>query len=131
MNGYGSVDGAVPHGDVQYRIASITKTFVAILVLRLRDEGRLALADPLDEHLPGTAAGWATIGVPLAHTAGLASEPLGPWFERTPGTLRPTLADVLGAEPRVHPAGRRHHYSNPGYALLGALVERLHGEPWG
>jgi CubicO group peptidase (beta-lactamase class C family) len=37
---------------------------------------------------------------------------------------------VLGGEPQVHPAGLRHHYSNPGYALLGALVERLRGEPW-
>lgn len=130
MDGYGSVDGAVPDGNVQYRIGSITKTFVAMLVLRLRDEGRLALTDRLDEHLPGTVAGEATVGALLAHTTGLASEPPGPWWERTSGTLRPDLAGVLGAEPQVHPAGQRHHYSNPGYALLGALVERLHGEPW-
>jgi CubicO group peptidase (beta-lactamase class C family) len=127
--GYGSFDGAAP-GDVQYRIGSITKTFAAILVLRLRDEGRLALTDLLDEHLPGTAAGQATVGALLAHTAGLASEPPGPWWERTPGTLRPALADVLGSDPRVLSAGQRFHYSNPGYALLGALVERMRGEPW-
>jgi len=54
LDGCGDVDGYVPDGDVQYRIGSITKTFVAVLVLRLRDEGRLALTDPLDAHLPGT-----------------------------------------------------------------------------
>ncbi|MCA2216369.1 serine hydrolase domain-containing protein [Jidongwangia harbinensis] len=131
VEGWGSVDGRPPDGDVQYRIGSITKTFVALLVLRLRDEGRLALTDPLAEHLPGTSAGQATIGALLAHTAGLRADPPGPWWERTPGDLRPELADVLGAEPQPHPAGGRHHYSNPGYALLGALVERLRGEPWG
>jgi CubicO group peptidase (beta-lactamase class C family) len=131
VDGYGSVDGAGPDGDTQYRIGSITKTFVAVLVLRLRDEGRLALTDPLGRHLSGTAAGEATIAELLAHTAGLASETPGPWWERTPGAVRPELADVLGGDPQVHPAGQRHHYSNPGYALLGALVERLRGRPWG
>src|SRR3954453_13016141 len=65
MDGWGSVDGAPPDGDTQYRIGSITKTFVAILVLRLRDEGLLALTDPLEKHLPGTPAGAATIGALL------------------------------------------------------------------
>jgi hypothetical protein len=41
------------------------------------------------------------------------------------------LLDVLGADPQLHPAGQRHHYSDPGYALLGALVERVRGEAWG
>ncbi|MFI2431672.1 serine hydrolase domain-containing protein [Streptomyces sp. NPDC018693] len=125
-----SVDGHAPDENVQYRIGSITKTFTAVLVLRLRDEGALDLGDPLEKHLPGTAAGEATIVELLAHTGGLAAETPGPWWERTPGLLRPGIADVLGDQPLLHPAGRRHHYSNPGYALLGALVERLRGAPW-
>jgi CubicO group peptidase (beta-lactamase class C family) len=131
VGGSGSVDGSVPDGNIQYPIGSITKTFVAVLVLRLRDEGRLALTDPLDEHLPGTVVGRATIGALLAHTAGLVAEPPGLWWERTPGALRPDLVDLLGADPQLHPAGQRHHYSDPGYALLGALVERVRGETWG
>ncbi|GGK10314.1 serine hydrolase [Pilimelia anulata] len=131
LDGRGGVDGRVPDGDVQYRIGSITKTFVTVLVLRLRDEGLLSLADPLDAHLPGTSAGRATIGALLAHTSGLAAETPGPWWERTPGALRPELADLFGAGAMVHPPGERHHYSNPGYALLGALVERVRGAAWG
>ncbi|MEV5432271.1 serine hydrolase domain-containing protein [Streptomyces sp. NPDC052701] len=125
-----SVEGHGPDQNVQYRIGSITKTFTAVLVLRLRDEGLLDLADPLEKHLPGTGVGEATIAGLLAHTAGLAAETPGPWWERSPGSLRPELADVLGERPVLHPAGRRFHYSNPGYALLGALVEKLRGAPW-
>ncbi|MGW7046683.1 serine hydrolase domain-containing protein [Streptomyces avermitilis] len=125
-----SVDGHAPDENVQYRIGSITKTFTAVLVLRLRDEGVLDLGDPLEKHLPGTGAGEATMAELLAHTGGLAAESPEPWWERTPGSLRPELADVLGELPLRHPVGRRHHYSNPGYTLLGALVEELRGAPW-
>ncbi|MFJ1731386.1 serine hydrolase domain-containing protein [Streptomyces sp. NPDC088254] len=125
-----SVDGHGPDENVQYRIGSITKTFTAVLVMRLRDEGALDLGDPLEKHLPGTGAGEATIAQLLAHTGGLAAESPGPWWERTPGSSRPDLADVLGDRPVLHPAGRRFHYSNPGYSLLGALVEELRGAPW-
>ncbi|MER5638850.1 serine hydrolase domain-containing protein [Kitasatospora sp. NPDC002227] len=124
------VDGHAPDLDVQYRIGSLTKTFVAVLVLRLRDEGLLDLADPLARHLPGTPADGATVAQLLAHSAGLAAETPAPWWERTDGSLRPSVGDLVEPAPK-HPAGRRHHYSNPGYALLGALVERLRGRPWG
>jgi CubicO group peptidase (beta-lactamase class C family) len=130
VEGRGAVDGLPPHEDTQYRIGSITKTFVAVLVLRLRDEGALALTDPLEAHLPGTAAGSLTIGQLLSHTSGLASETPAPWWERTPGELRPGLPDVLGEQPVRHPAGSRFHYSNPGFALLGALVGAVRGTPW-
>ncbi|MFE1072855.1 serine hydrolase domain-containing protein [Streptomyces sp. NPDC058783] len=125
-----SVDGHEPDETVQYRIGSITKTFTAVLVLRLRDEGVLDLGDPLEKHLPGTKAGEVTIAELLAHSGGLAAESPAPWWERTPGSLRPQLADVLGEQPLLHPVGRRHHYSNPGYTLLGALVEKLRAAPW-
>jgi CubicO group peptidase (beta-lactamase class C family) len=124
------VDGHGPDENVQYRIGSITKTFTAVLVLRLRDEGLLDLGDPLEKHVPGTGAGEATVAQLLAHTAGLAAETPGSWWERTPGSLRPELADVLGEQPFLHPVGRLHHYSNPGYTLLGALIEELRGAPW-
>src|SRR3954471_20349852 len=106
-----SVDGHAPDEHVQYRIGSITKPFPAVLVLRLRDEGVLDLGDPLEKHLPGTGVGEATVADLLAHTGGLAAESPAPWWERTPGSLRPELSDVLGEQPLLHPVGRRHHYS--------------------
>ncbi|MEO3751738.1 serine hydrolase domain-containing protein [Streptomyces sp. B6B3] len=129
----GELPPDVPEADaahVQYRIGSITKTLTAVAVMRLRDEGLLDLGDPLGAHLDAPHGSDATVAQLLAHSGGLASESRGPWWERTPGELRPELADIFGDAPRKHPAGRRHHYSNPGYALLGALVEKLRGEPW-
>ena len=117
-----------PDGDTQYRIGSLTKTFIAVLVMRLRDEGRLDLADPLGKHLDAGQAASVRIAQLLSHTAGLASETPGPWWERSRGDLRPALADILG--PARHPAGRMFHYSNPGYGLLGALVGQLRGHGW-
>ncbi|MBA0050984.1 class A beta-lactamase-related serine hydrolase [Streptomyces sp. AJS327] len=123
--------GLPPTGpDVPYRIGSISKTLVAALVVRLAEEGTLDLGDPLETHLPGTGVGHVTVAQLLSHTAGLAAETPGPWWERSPGTERPALADLLGEDPLRHPPGRRFHYSNPGYALLGALVTRLRGKPW-
>ncbi|MFD4228468.1 serine hydrolase domain-containing protein [Streptomyces sp. NPDC058545] len=124
------VDDHAPDADTQFRIGSLTKTFTAVLVLRLRDEGLLDLDDPLEKHLPGTGVGDVTVLQLLGHSAGLGAESPAPWWERTPGTLRPELADVLGEQTRMHPPGRRHHYSNPGYTLLGALIEAVRGASW-
>lgn len=128
--GRGTANGAEPTAQTQYRIGSLTKVFMAIAVMRLRDEGRLRLSDLLDDHMPGTTVGALRIGELLAHTAGLESESAGPWWERSPGDLRPELSDVLGRDPLRHPAGRRFHYSNVGFAMLGALVAQLRGRPW-
>ncbi|WP_128983723.1 serine hydrolase domain-containing protein [Streptomyces roseicoloratus] len=124
------VDGHAPDSDTQYRIGSITKVFTAVLVMRLRDEGLVGLDDPLEKYLPGTGVGEATIAQLLSHSAGLAAETPSPWWERSPGSTRPELADVLGEQPALHPAGRLFHYSNPGYTLLGSLVEALRGVSW-
>jgi CubicO group peptidase (beta-lactamase class C family) len=119
-----------PDGDTQYRIGSLTKTFVAVLIMRLRAEGLLDLADPVGKYLDAGEAGSATIAQLLSHTAGLAAESRGPWWERTPGELRPSLGEIFGDRPRPLPAGRQFHYSNPGFALLGALAGQLRGQSW-
>jgi CubicO group peptidase (beta-lactamase class C family) len=119
---------AEPHTDVQYRLGSISKTVTAIVVMRLRDEGRLNLDDPLDRHLPGTPLGDRTVGQLLSHLAGAAAESPGEWWERTPGG---TLDDLrLDETTVVLGAARRFHYSNLGFGLLGELVARLRGRPW-
>lgn len=129
--GAGLVHGAVPDADVQYRCGSITKTFAAVLVMALRDDGELDLEDPLERHLPGTPVGSATIGALLAHASGLRAETAGPWWERTAGgTYAELVASSLGADARLTRPGRRFHYSNVGYALLGEVVARLRGAPW-
>ena len=126
----GLVDTAPPTAQTQYRIGSITKTLVAVGVLGLVDRGEVRLTDRIGDHLPDAPAGDSTIYQLLTHTAGLASETPPPWWERTDGTARPELRDILPAEPRRHPVGQVHHYSNPGFGLLGALLAAREERPW-
>ena len=128
----GRADGEPATADTQYRIGSITKTFVGVEVLRLRDEGRFELNDAISGHLAetgDTAFGGVTIAQLLSHSSGLQAETSGPWWERTPGG---SWSDLLASRPalRFRP-GARFHYSNVGYAVLGELVARLRGMPWG
>jgi CubicO group peptidase (beta-lactamase class C family) len=117
-----------PHTDVQFRLGSISKTVTAVAVLRLRDEGRLSLDDPLERHLPATPLGDRTIGQLLSHLAGASSESPGEWWERSPGGSLTDLA--LDRKVVVLGAARRFHYSNLGFGLLGELVARFRGRPW-
>ena len=85
----GTLDGRVGVSradlDTQYRMGSITKPFVAVAVMRLRDAGLLDLEDRFEEHVPGSQVGRATIAHLLSHAAGIQAETNGPWWERTPG----------------------------------------------
>ena len=129
--GRGLVDGQAPAAATQYRAGSITKTFVAAAVLILRDAGDLSLSDPIGSYLDVGAAGPMTIGQLLSHSAGLRAETAGAWWERTPGSALDDLTrHSLGADAARFRPGRRHHYSNVGYALLGALIAARHGRPW-
>ncbi|MDA3627975.1 serine hydrolase [Saccharopolyspora sp. WRP15-2] len=126
----GKVGGGPSTTDTQYRIGSITKTFVAVMVMRLRDEGKLDLADKLDEHVPGTAIGNRSIGSLLSQSSGLTAEPAGEWWERTPGGSAEELLKSID-ESAVRPTPHHgFHYSNVGFGVLGELVARLRGAPW-
>src|SRR3954449_3328514 len=124
----GRGDVPEPHADVQYRLGSISKTVTAVAVMRLRDEGRLHLDDPLDRHLTGTPFGDRTVGQLLSHLAGASAESPGGWWERTPGGSLDDLG--LHEDHVVLGAARRFHYSNLGFGLLGELVAQARGTSW-
>lgn len=116
--------------DVQYRIGSITKTFIAVVVMRLRDGGRLRLTDAVGDHVPGTPFASVTIAHLLTHTAGLSAELPGSWWERSPGPDREGLHEAMRTGTVLDRAGRHVHYSNLGFAVLGQVVERLTDRSW-
>ena len=118
-----------PDPDTQYRIGSISKTFTAALILRLRDEDRLSLDDLLYRHLPGTPVGGVSIRQLLAHVGGLQREPDGDWWERSAGQSVDGLLAELTPDKAALPL-HGFHYSNLAYGLLGAVAERITGEPW-
>lgn len=124
----GRADGAATTTDTQYRIGSISKTFVAVEVMRLRDEGRLDLGDTIGTHLPEVPFPQVTIAQLLTHTSGLQAESNGQWWERSEGG---PWADLMASAPALRSTpGTTFHYSNVGYAVLGELIARRRGKPW-
>ncbi len=147
--------GTPAHGDptplsprATFRIASNTKTYTAAAVLRLVEQGRLKLDDPLGRHLAaeerallagdGYDLETITLRHVLSHTAGLAdhsdgatysecilAEPQHRWTRREVLALCVELFDPVGAP------GERYRYSDTGYILLGAIVERSCGRNLG
>jgi CubicO group peptidase (beta-lactamase class C family) len=115
--------------DHAFRIGSITKTFTAVLVLQLREEGRLSLDDELGEHVAEAPPG-PTVRQALAHLSGIQREPPGEiWETLRPPSREELLAGLADAEQVLAP-GERWHYSNLAYGLLGEVVARLHGRPY-
>lgn len=126
--GSGRVEGEDASA-VAYRIGSITKTFTAVLVMALRDEGRLELTDPISAYLP-EVGGVQTLAQLLTHSSGLTSELPGVWFERVPGQDFPSLVAGAAQEATRMTPGSRLHYSNLAFGLLGEVVGRVAGTSW-
>jgi len=123
-------EGSEATADTQYAVASITKTFTATAVMQLRNEGKLDLDDPLEQHLPDVSHGSLTLGRMLAHASGLQREPPGEVWESLvfPGEEE-LLAGLVDAE-QVLAGDQAWHYSNLAYALLGHVVSRVSGMPF-
>ncbi|MDR3539016.1 MAG: serine hydrolase [Acetobacteraceae bacterium] len=111
------------------RYASISKHFMAALLLRLQDEGRLSLDDPLGRHLPGLAS--APAAVPIARaldmTGGLPDAMETLWLLGVPWTAsigRAALHRFVGGIDALNfPSGTEISYSNTGYRLLEAALQ--------
>ncbi|MGH3411661.1 MAG: serine hydrolase domain-containing protein [Marmoricola sp.] len=121
----------VPPGeDQQFLIASNTKTFTAVMVMALRDEGRLDLDDTLEEFVPECGHSGLTVRQMLAHASGMQREPVTDVWETLEHPDRAQLVAGFAEAERVHRPHHRWHYSNLVYAMLGEVVARLDGREW-
>jgi CubicO group peptidase (beta-lactamase class C family) len=118
-----------PSADDQFLIASNTKTFTAVMLMQLRDEGRVSLDDRVGDHLPEVPHP-LTVRQGLAHVSGLQREPVGDvWATLVQPDTDELMRGFVEAE-AVGPPHDRWHYSNVVYAVLGELVARLDGRSW-
>jgi D-alanyl-D-alanine carboxypeptidase len=115
-----------------YRIGSITKTFTALAILQLQEDGKLRLDDRVRDHVTTTAIQARNLGLLdvtirelLTHSSGLQRDLPGTWW------TQPSFpAEFPGEFDAVYPSSTEWKYSNVGYALLGEVIAAASGEPW-
>ncbi len=136
--GYGQINGAEKKPLTvasRFRIGSITKMFTAALILQLVEEGKLKLTDTLDKFIPQVPnAKKITIVQILWHRSGIPNVKREQNSQRNVNTIPVTkdemLALIVKASPDFEP-DTKHSYSNSGYQLLGLILEKVTGKPYG
>lgn len=116
--------------DTLFKIASVSKQFVAAGIMVLAQDGRLTVDDPVGKHIQGIPPAWngITIRHLLSHTAGLVREP--PGFDPFKTTSEAELIASAYATPLRFAPGEKWEYSNLGYNVLVEIITRTSGRPW-
>src|SRR6476619_5341857 len=135
--GFADLENDVPATpETVYRIGSITKQFTSAAIMRLMEQGKLSLDDTLQKFLPNfpTQGNRVTVRHLLNHTSGIKSyTSLGPkWGRVVRLDLTPdSLVALFANEPFDFKPGDAWRYDNSGYFLLGMIVEKVSGKPYG
>src|SRR5215212_1732362 len=120
-----------------FRIASMTKSFTALAILKLRDEGRLSLEDPAEKYVPELASlRYPTTDSPkitvrhlLSHSSGWPED--NPWGDQQlAATQEEMSAMIRRGIPFSTSPGTGYEYSNFGFAILGRVVANVSGMPY-
>jgi CubicO group peptidase (beta-lactamase class C family) len=124
--------------DSVFRIASMTKSFTAMSILKLRDEGKLSLDDPAERYVPELKtlayptgdSPRITIRHLLSHAAGFPED--NPWGDQQLADSEEQLSQMLRAGiPFSNAPGIAYEYSNYGFAILGRIVSNVSKTKYG
>ncbi|WP_067832682.1 serine hydrolase domain-containing protein [Actinomadura kijaniata] len=141
-SGVADVDSRAPiPRDSRFRIGSLTKPFVATVVLQLVGERRVSLDAPVERYLPDVVAGYGdperkiTVRQLLQHTSGLPDylDHLDPREVLKDPLAHHDLRDLVNlalAQPPTSKPGESWDYSNTNYMLAGMLIEKVTGRTW-
>lgn len=120
--------------DTPFRLASVSKQFTAVAILKLQDAGKLSVDDPVCKWIQPCPAAWASIRIRhlLTHTSGIPDLMARPaWGLRR---VTPTTLDELTEESRKYglqfEPGSKVRYNNAGFNLAAAIVEKASGMPF-
>ena len=138
--GYGLADreNDVPNtSQTKFAIGSMGKAFTAMVIMMLQERGQLTVQDPICKYISDCPAAWKPIMLHhlLTHTSGIQSytESDLPIQKNITAcqifTLEEAMA-ILTALPQDFEPGTQFHYSNSGYYLLGAVIEKVSGESY-
>jgi CubicO group peptidase (beta-lactamase class C family) len=117
----------------RFRIASHSKSFTAAGIMKLREQHKLRLDDPVGEYVKGLhrQVAEATIAQILSHSAGLTRDGMagGQFSDSRPFLSTDELIADLSSSPRIEP-NSRFKYSNHGFALIGLVIEAITKQPY-
>ncbi len=111
-----------------FDIASITKQFTAAAILKLEEQGQLTVEDTISAHFEDVPEDKQSITLHqlLTHTAGLPEDLVDDYAP----VLRDEYIDIAMSTPLIHSPGETYSYSNAGYSLLAAIIERVTGRSY-
>jgi CubicO group peptidase (beta-lactamase class C family) len=120
--------------DTKFNIGSVAKMFTAVAIAQLAEQGKLSFSDTIDQYVsgfPGEIAHKITIGQLLTHTSGLGDIFTPEYIAKKDEVenVDGFMAFVRNELPRFEP-GSRHAYSNAGFIVLGAVIEKVSGEDY-
>jgi CubicO group peptidase (beta-lactamase class C family) len=133
--GFANLEWNVPNTTAtKFRLGSLTKQFTAASILLLEERGKLKLDDPVKKYLPDAPASWDKITIfnLLTHTSGIPNMTA---FDNFREVMRKTQtpADLVAGfrdRPLDFQPGEKYSYSNSGYLVLGAIIEKTSGGPY-
>jgi CubicO group peptidase (beta-lactamase class C family) len=135
--GYGRATypaGAPNTGATRFRIGSLTKQFTAAAILELRDEGRLSLDDAVCRYVQPCPETWSMVRLShlLSHTSGIPSYTALPEYgdSKAHAVTTAQLLALIEPLPLRFAPGSAFDYGDSGYAILGAVIERVSGTPY-
>ena len=132
--GKARLDPEMPaNASMHYPVGSISKQFTAACVLRLVEEGRMTLDDPVAKYFPDlTRAGEVTVRMLLSHTSGY--EDYAPQDYTIPAWTEPTTPErtisTWAKKPLDFDPGTKWQYSNTNFVLAGLIVQKVSGMPF-
>jgi CubicO group peptidase (beta-lactamase class C family) len=136
--GYRELETKTPvKRDTVFRIASMTKSFTAMAIIKLRDEGKLSLDDPAERYVPelkglrypSSDSPRITIRHLLSHAEGFPED--NPWGDQQLSATEAQFSEMMRKGiPFSNPPGVAFEYSNYGFAILGRIVTNASGKPY-
>ena len=127
--------GATIRLDTKFNLGSMNKMFTGIAIAQLAQSGRLAFNDPIGKHLPDypnrEVADKVTIHQLLTHTSGMGSFSIeGFLAQREKLTTIASFFPLFVNDPLSFAPGEKFQYSNAGYLVLGAIIEKVSGQDY-
>jgi CubicO group peptidase (beta-lactamase class C family) len=135
--GLANMEWSIPNApDTKFRLGSITKQFTATLIMKLVEEGKVKLDGKITDYLPNyrkDTGDKVTVHHLLNHTSGIPSYTSMPNFfkevSRDPYSVEEFVKKHASGDLEFEP-GSKFSYNNSGYFLLGAIIEKVTGQPY-